>query len=294
MGSFIEEIEFIASSKHRVGVLEALAEGGHDRRDLESMTGAHSSTIGRVLSDFEERRWIERNGPTYELTPLGEYVADQFADLCDAMEIEGKLRAVWQWLPREMEGSPGVVCRCRYRLSSHWLPVRTPRTGHPTVRRERLTPRIWGDDIQRGCVRGVHSRGARRDGNGIHLPATCLSAIINWNPELFQQTANQSIATSSFTTTSPTRDGVVSISLMTVSRFAVTIQKPGPSVHGSILLHPRPESGRNPSFRSTAARLGQSTRRCWPHRYRSNLHRHRRPDRSVSAVRLHAVQYFTK
>jgi hypothetical protein len=57
-----------------------------------------------VLADFEERRWIERSGPTYELTPLGEFVAERFADLCDAMETEGKLRDVWQWLPREMEG----------------------------------------------------------------------------------------------------------------------------------------------------------------------------------------------
>lgn len=55
----IEEIEFLASSKHRVRVLNALAEGGCDRADLQSVTGAHASTIGRVLGDFEERRWID-------------------------------------------------------------------------------------------------------------------------------------------------------------------------------------------------------------------------------------------
>ncbi len=104
MGPPIEKIEFIASSKHRVGVIDALTEEGCDRADLRSVTGAHASSIGRVLGEFEKRRWIERNGPTYELTPLGEFVAERFAALCDAMETEEKLRDVWQWLPREMEG----------------------------------------------------------------------------------------------------------------------------------------------------------------------------------------------
>ena len=90
----IEEIEFIASSTNRAGVLEALAQEGCDRADLRAETGAHASTIGRVLGDFEKRRWIERTGRTYELTPLGECVANRFSALRDAMETEGKLRDV--------------------------------------------------------------------------------------------------------------------------------------------------------------------------------------------------------
>lgn len=70
MDSSIEDIEFIASSKHRVGVLDALAEGRCDRDDLRSATRASSPTMGRVLGDFGDRRWIERIGATYELTPL--------------------------------------------------------------------------------------------------------------------------------------------------------------------------------------------------------------------------------
>ncbi|WP_306057044.1 helix-turn-helix transcriptional regulator [Natronococcus wangiae] len=100
----VDDIEFIASSKHRVGVLDALAGGRCDRDDLRSLTGASSPTMGRVLSAFEERRWIERRGPSYELTPLGEYVAERFAGLRGALETEQRLREVWRWLPREMEG----------------------------------------------------------------------------------------------------------------------------------------------------------------------------------------------
>ena len=97
-------MQFLALSPHRVGVLEALAEGTTDRRTLCEATGASSPTIGRVLADFEERKWLVRDGPTYTLTHLGEYVADQFLALRDAMEIEEKLRDVWLWLPRDMPG----------------------------------------------------------------------------------------------------------------------------------------------------------------------------------------------
>ena len=104
MDATLEEIEFIARSTHRAGTLEALAEHPLDRHDLREATGASASTIARVLSDFEDRRWIERHNAIYELTPLGEYVAAQFGGLYGAMETERTLRDVWRWLPREMDG----------------------------------------------------------------------------------------------------------------------------------------------------------------------------------------------
>ncbi|WP_224271077.1 helix-turn-helix transcriptional regulator [Haloprofundus salinisoli] len=100
----IDNIQFLATSAHRVGVLETLRDGPTDRRELCEATGASSPTVGRVLADFQERKWLVRDGSTYGLTPLGEYVADRFLALQDAMEIEEKLRHVWQWLPVEMPG----------------------------------------------------------------------------------------------------------------------------------------------------------------------------------------------
>lgn len=100
----LDDVEFLARSTHRVGVLTALAQGSCDRAHLRTVTGASSPTMGRILSDFQERRWIDRSGPTYDLTQLGEFVADRFLGLCEAMAVERKLRDVWQWLPREMEG----------------------------------------------------------------------------------------------------------------------------------------------------------------------------------------------
>jgi predicted transcriptional regulator len=104
MSPGIDNIQFLATSAHRVGVLEALRDGPTDRQELCEATGASSPTVGRVLADFSERRWLVRDGPTYGLTPLGEYVADRFLAFRDAMEIEEKLRDVWHWLPVEMPG----------------------------------------------------------------------------------------------------------------------------------------------------------------------------------------------
>lgn len=94
--STLDDIEFLARSDHRVAVLDALAEGPCDRDDLRGATGASSPTMGRILADFEDRRWIIRDGSTYELTQLGAFVTDRFADLRGAMATERKLRDVWQ------------------------------------------------------------------------------------------------------------------------------------------------------------------------------------------------------
>lgn len=104
MDTTLDDIKFIVSSDHRAGVLETLNENPGDRDDLRAATGASSPTMGRILSDFEDRYWIEREGRTYRLTSLGEFVADRLADFVDAMTVEGRLREVWPWLPHEIDG----------------------------------------------------------------------------------------------------------------------------------------------------------------------------------------------
>lgn len=59
-----------------------------DRDERCRTTGASSPTIGRSFSDFEDRQWIDRDGPTDELTPLGEFdesvVADEYPFVLNA------------------------------------------------------------------------------------------------------------------------------------------------------------------------------------------------------------------
>lgn len=103
-GSPLDEIEFLARSEHRVAALDALAERPRSRAELQTLTGASASTIGRTLREFETRHWISRSGNEYEATELGAFIASGMRELIDRVETEGRLRDVWQWLPVDAEG----------------------------------------------------------------------------------------------------------------------------------------------------------------------------------------------
>ncbi|WP_338728519.1 transcriptional regulator [Haladaptatus sp. DJG-WS-42] len=184
MDSAIADIEFLARSTHRVGVLEALETSPRDRADLKAVTGASSPTMGRILSDFEHRRWIVRAGRTYELTPLGEFVADRFLNLCEAMETEHKLRDVWQWLPREMEGFSVELFADAV--------VSVPGPGYPYEPVERLTHLIQETTRMRGfdtiVQKSINNEAvcdAVLDGMELEyvFSPTALEGTYAWNPE---------------------------------------------------------------------------------------------------------------
>ena len=106
----LDEIGFLARSEHRVEVLDALTERPHSRADLRALTGASSSTIGRMLGEFEERCWVERVGHHYETTPLGAFVAEGVMALLERMETERTLRDVVHWLPTDDVGFDVIQC----------------------------------------------------------------------------------------------------------------------------------------------------------------------------------------
>lgn len=192
MDAALEEIDFLARSDHRVGVLEGLTVGPRDRRELRDATGASSPTMSRVLSDFEARRWIVRHGPTYELTPLGEFVADRFLDLRDAMGVERKLRDVWHWLPREMEGFSVDLFADAV--------VSYPGPGYPYEPIERLTTLIEGTTRLRGfdsiLFKSISNEvvcQAVLDGMELEFvySPTALEKTIAWNPERVMEAASR-------------------------------------------------------------------------------------------------------
>lgn len=190
MDSAIEDIEFIASSKHRSGVLEALAKRGCTRDELRSVTGASSPTMGRVIGDFEDRRWIEQIGRIYELTPLGEFVAERFADLCDAMETERKLRDIWRWLPREMEGFSAELFADAV--------VAYPGPGYPYEPVKRVIELVEESEWMCGFGATVFKSIANEticleviDGMEFEYvyPPEVLAATVAWDPEMVEKAA---------------------------------------------------------------------------------------------------------
>lgn len=190
MDKTLDEIEFLVRSGHRVAVLDALAEQPRDRNDLRATTGASSPTMGRILGAFEDRRWIVRAGRTYELTRLGEFVAERFGDFREAMEMERKLRAVWRWLPREMDGFTVDLFEDAV--------VSYPGPGYPYEPVERLTQLIEDTSRLRGfdsfVFKSINNEAVCRAVlNGMELEyvysPTALAATFAWNPERVREAA---------------------------------------------------------------------------------------------------------
>lgn len=138
----LDDIEFLVSSDHRVGVFDALTRGPCDRDELRTATGASSPTMGRILTDFQDRHWIEREGKMYQLTDLGEFVADQFEEFKDAMAYQRRLREVWPWLPHEIDGFSVQLFTD--------VVVSRPGPGYPYKPVERLTELITTTRTMRG------------------------------------------------------------------------------------------------------------------------------------------------
>lgn len=104
MDGAIEDIRFLADSSHRPVALAMLADGPCSRMDLRAATGASSATIGRLAQAFEKRGWLTRDGSQYALTPLGEFVAERFADFHRDMIAVGELESVLSSIPHEQIG----------------------------------------------------------------------------------------------------------------------------------------------------------------------------------------------
>lgn len=142
MDPILDDITFLVSSEHRVGVLDTLNESPCDRDDLREATGASSPTMGRILTDFDDRRWITKEGRTYHLTDLGEFVVSRLREFRDAIHVERTMRDVWPWLPYEIDGfsvelfTDAVVSR--------------PGPGYPYQPVDRITELVVETEVMRG------------------------------------------------------------------------------------------------------------------------------------------------
>lgn len=102
MPDALDAIDFLANSENRVRVLETLASDPQSRADLHERTGIHKVTLGRILGDLQEHRWIRRSGEEFEVTTFGEQVIEQFTVLMEVMECGQRLDELIEWLPSEV------------------------------------------------------------------------------------------------------------------------------------------------------------------------------------------------
>lgn len=99
MGSALADVEFLARSEARVAVLDAIHEAPRTRDELKDLAPASRTTLSRMLSDFEDRGWIDRTNGRYEPTPEGRFVASEVSRLLDNLETATGLDEALDWLP---------------------------------------------------------------------------------------------------------------------------------------------------------------------------------------------------
>lgn len=122
----LEDIAYLARSENRVTVLETMtstvtAPGqptpGYSRRRLIELTGVSRTTLGRILTEFQDRGWARRNDDgEYVVTPIGEHVAAEFDPLVRSMECLQDLGEGASIIPRSEladrpEDSPPISIR---------------------------------------------------------------------------------------------------------------------------------------------------------------------------------------
>lgn len=101
----LDELVFLARSRHRVALLRELSGEERTRRALEEATGISQPTLGRILGDFEEREWVsnEHNG-AYTLSPVGSLLAGVVEDLVTVLDSSHRLAELADALPLDRFG----------------------------------------------------------------------------------------------------------------------------------------------------------------------------------------------
>lgn len=97
--SEVEPVEYLTRSPSRLRVLTLIDEIPRSRRELRDSTDISRVTLSRVLSNFEDRGWIERTNGEYEVTPEGSYVAAELDRLVGNITTLQELDGAMAWLP---------------------------------------------------------------------------------------------------------------------------------------------------------------------------------------------------
>lgn len=98
----LEDVAYLSRSENRVRILAALTTRAYPRRELAAVTDTSRTTLGRILSEFEERGWAERTTDgEYVATPRGEHAAAEFMPLVKSMAALRHLGEAAAWIPTD-------------------------------------------------------------------------------------------------------------------------------------------------------------------------------------------------
>lgn len=98
----LSDIAYLARSRNRVEILGVVSSQPHSPREIAETTGSARSTLERILTELEERGWVQRTSEgDYVSTDAGKFVMDEFTPVVEAMEAIRNLGEAISWLPRD-------------------------------------------------------------------------------------------------------------------------------------------------------------------------------------------------
>lgn len=167
-------VEFLARSATRVDILSTLAAAGElEKDDLHDRLDASRTTVGRNLSALEERGWIAGSNRTYEITPPGTWVVEDFETLVETVRDADRFEPVFDCADPEDFG---------FDLRDHEFAVTTADPSDPLKMVNRHVANLQEADELRAvlpltgadAVRAVHERVVE---DGIPVTLTVVPAV---------------------------------------------------------------------------------------------------------------------
>lgn len=99
--SAVEDIAFITRSDNRIDILTELDNSPSTPSELTDILEASRPTLGRVLSDFEDRGWIKRTDAGYVTTVEGEQMLAEFDPFIERIRTIRRLGSAVDWIPND-------------------------------------------------------------------------------------------------------------------------------------------------------------------------------------------------
>jgi hypothetical protein len=92
-------LSYLTRSPNRVEVLASVVDQPRARPSLVDALDASRVTVGRILAEYEDRGWVERDGRVYAATNEGRAVARTVRTALDEMAGLAALGPILPWLP---------------------------------------------------------------------------------------------------------------------------------------------------------------------------------------------------
>lgn len=91
--------EVVDTTLKRIDLLECLLDGPTDKRTLEDEVPVSRSTVDRAVRELEVLELVEYCSEGYAITPVGEIVTGECADLLETVDVALELEEFVRWLP---------------------------------------------------------------------------------------------------------------------------------------------------------------------------------------------------